>query len=137
MFCHFNLGWQLGVRVQVGKQWQCNGIPHHCRSALKNSWSQPACSSAAAIQVWAEWADSTTSSATGSGRKLARVNKRAAGVESSDVEFGILEDDRDTGRFQECYLLHELLIACRHSPPRQPAYHSGPVRSASCRLSEL
>ena len=41
----------------------------------------------------------------------------AAGVESSDNEFGILEYDRctDTG-----HLLHELVFACSNSPPRQP-----------------
>ena len=39
-------------------------------------------------------------------------------MESSDDELGLLEDDPciDTGRFQERYLLHELVFACSNPP---------------------
>ena len=42
--------------------------------------------------------------------------------ESSEDEFGILEDDRciDTGVFQPRYLVHELVFACSPRPPPRP-----------------
>ena len=42
--------------------------------------------------------------------------------ESSDEEFGLLQDDRciDTGVFQERHFLHELVFACSQALPRQP-----------------
>ena len=68
----------------------------------------------------------------------------AAGMESSDDEFGILQDERctDTGRFQERYLLHELVqqpsAAAATRQPRHLASSRlerfedrGPVRSGS------
>ena len=58
----------------------------------------------------------------GQGGSLPRSSKVAAGAESSDDEFGILEDERcvDTGAFQKRYLLHELVFACTDPLPLRP-----------------
>ena len=55
-------------------------------------------------------------------QKPARFFNEVAVGESSDEEFGILQDDRciDTGVFQERHLLHELVFACSQFLPRQP-----------------
>ena len=68
------------------------------------------------------WSDSQSSSADCADGTPARFFKQATGPEISLVEFGILEDDRciDTGVFQQCYLLHELVFACSSPPPQQP-----------------
>ena len=51
-----------------------------------------------------------------------RFLKKSSDTESSDEEFGILEDERciNTGVFQERYFLQELVFACSNSLPRQP-----------------
>ena len=63
----------------------------------------------------------TNCCATETGKRPApRFIKVAVGMESSDDEFGILEDERciDKGVFQNRYLLDELVFACSDVPPR-------------------
>ena len=64
----------------------------------------------------------TTSCATEAGERPApRFTKVAVGLERSDDEFGILEEERciDKGVFQNRYFLHELVVACSDIPQRQ------------------
>ena len=62
------------------------------------------------------------SRAAGAGRRTVRLTKTAVGLESSDDEFGILQDERciDTGVFPKRYLLHESVFACSDPPPLRP-----------------
>ena len=69
----------------------------------------------------AAWADSPSSSARRAGAGP-NSSTQATGLESSDDEYGILEDERciDTGVFQQRCFLHELVFACSQLPPQQP-----------------
>ena len=62
----------------------------------------------------------TNSCATETGKRPARFTKVAVGMESSDDEFGSLEDERciDKGALQNPSLLHELVVASNDIPLR-------------------
>ena len=70
----------------------------------------------------AEWADLAATSIPGIGRKPARFTKMAAVTESSDDEFGILEDDRciDTCCFKHAAFCTSQYLLAANPLPRQP-----------------
>ena len=138
MFCHFNLWCELRSRGWVGKQWQSGrgrsdpgcSCPAHSVNwfasqvrllALRTSGSRllsPSCS------TWdmKEWVNMAVSCAAGAGERTDRFTKTTVGMESSDDEFGILEDERciDTGAFKNRNFLHELVFACMNPAPLRP-----------------
>ena len=129
VFCYFYMGRELGAGprgVKSHRGW--SGYGHQDRQfvwralfflALSSPSSSLAChpspSPAATPSVWRNGPTQHLVPRPGHGGSQPDSSKKAVGVESSDDEFGIL-DERciDTGVFQERHFLQELVVACSH-----------------------
>ena len=116
VFCHFNLWRELHGRGRVGKQWQCDkGLIQAARVLLTVTtglsrrsviWLSGSMVAAFfATSSMKERVNVAASCAAGTEERTVRFTKMAVGMESSDDEFGILEDERCIG------------TACCHPPP--------------------
>ena len=95
--------------------------------------------SAPVVRNVQECVNDAASCATETGKKPARFTKVAVGMETSDDEFGLLNDERciDEGVFQNLYPLHELMFACSDILPRPHVSFILLTQSEWCALRTL